>query len=436
MPIPTEATFTASTMALATTTTTATTASPGSDATANVVVPMTTPFSMPPDCLDFDGAAMYTQLQHYDSSDQVVTHLTRNLYEINTQSCWPSGVYNATYSPAVCPSGWTYYSIMPGDYDELVTVTVTDSPSGASTAYQTTSYTNQISAVCCPRGFELSVLTWSTDTHIDHACSRTVTSGELSIIVTNQTDGSPTLFQGSATLMIPTPMTVSWQATDASTLTPRPPDIPVWSFAPSWVPGQSVTVYDKVRYDDSPRNNRLATGVFAAVIAVPIVLFLAILGCCICCFRIRRRREKREIAKEQEESQALATERTSTQERTPNHSTDGGADTADEEGPASETVAAVAASPSANARQVSADIQRPAAQDPAGGNTNVHPLSAISKPPYPGLPSQGFDGIEEPPPYVEAAPSYPRQSSSAVAAPISPTQDGATRDETINRPAT
>ncbi|KAM3550184.1 hypothetical protein MY1884_008377 [Beauveria asiatica] len=431
MPIPTDATITTSTTALATTTT-ATTASPGSDATADDVVPMTTPFSMPPDCLDFDGAAMYTQLQHYGSSDQQVTHLTRNLHEIDTQSCWPSGVYNATYSPAVCPSGWTYYSIMPGDYNELITVTVTDSPSGP---YQTTSYTYQISAVCCPSGFELSVLTWSTDTNIDHACSRTVTSGELSIVVTNQTDGSRTLFQGSATLMIPTPMTISWHATDASTLTPRPPDIPAYSFAPSWVPGQSVTVYDKVRYDDSPRNNRLATGVFAAVIAVPIVLFLAILGCCICCFRIRRRREKREIAKEQEESQALATERTSTQERTPNHSTDGGADTADEEGPASETVAAVAASPSATTPQVSADIQRTVAQGPAGGNTNVHPLSDISKPPYPGLPSQGFDGIEEPPPYVEAAPSYPLQSSSAAATPISPTQDGTTRDETINRPA-
>ncbi|EJP70413.1 uncharacterized protein BBA_00043 [Beauveria bassiana ARSEF 2860] len=433
MPIPTDATVTASTKVWSATTT-ATIASPGGDATTDFVVPMTTPFSMPPGCLDFDGAAMYTQLQHYDSSDQNVTHLTRNFYEMDTQSCWPSGVYNATYSPAVCPSGWTYYSIMPGDYDEPVTVT--ESPSDASTAYATTSYTNQISAVCCPSGFELSVLTWSTDTNIDHVCSRTVTSGELSIIVTNQPDGSPTLFQGSATLMIPTPMTVSWNAEDASTLTPQPPDIPVYSFAPSWVPGQSVTVYDKVRYDDSPRNNRLATGVFAAVIAVPIVLFLAILGCCICCFRIRRRREKREIAKEQEESQALATERTSTQERTPNHSTDGEADTAEEEGPASETVAAVAASPSVNARQVSADVQRPAAQDPAGGNTNVHPLSDISKPPYPGLPSQGFDGIEEPPPYVEAAPSYPLQSSSATAAPTSPTQDGTTRDETINRLAT
>ncbi|KAM3512961.1 hypothetical protein MY11210_003361 [Beauveria gryllotalpidicola] len=436
MPAPTDTTVTAS-ATTSVTTAAATTASPGGDATADVVVPMTTPFSMPPDCLDFDGAAMFTHLHHYDSSDQDVTHLTRNLYEIDTRSCWPSGVYNATYSPAVCPSGWTYYSIMPGDCSELVTVT--NSPSGASSAYTASSYTNQLSAVCCPSGFALAASTWSTDTHLDHACSRTVTSGELSIMVTNQTDGSPTLFQGSATLIIPTPMTVSWHAADGSALTPRPPDIPVYSFVPSWVPGQSVTVYDKVRYDDSPRSNRLATGVFAAVIAVPIVVFLAILGCCICCFRIRRRREKREIAKEQEEEQVLATERTSTQERTPNHSTDGGADTAEEEGPASETVAAAAAISTANARQVSADVQRPAVRDPAGGNTNVHPLSDMSKPLYPGLPSQGFDGIEEPPPYVESAPSHALQSRSAAAAPTSPTsptQDGTTRDETINIPVT
>ncbi len=266
----------------------------------------------------------------------------------------------------------------------------------------------------------MAIQTWSMDAHFQHICSRTVTSGESTIAVTNRTDGATMVFKGSATLVIPTPMTIFWHAADAPSLTPRPPDIPSYSFAPSWVPGQTVVVYDKIQYDDSPRSNRLATGVFAVVIAVPIIIFLAILGCCICCFRIRRKREKRAIAKEQEESQALAVERTSTQENTPNHSTDGDPEAARQQGRGSEATAA-AASSSATARQVSSDIQRPAAEDPAAGNTVVHPLSNISKPPYPGLPSEGFDGIEEPPPYAEAAPSYPISRGPAAGPPTSPT---------------
>lgn len=285
----------------------------------------------------------------------------------------------------------------------------------------------------------MAVSTWSIDSRYPHPCSRTVSSGETTVTVTGRSDGATTTFQGAGTLVIPTPLTVFWHKDDASRLTPQPPDIPYGSFAPSWLPGQTVVVHDTIQYDDSPRSNRLATGVFAAVIAVPIVIFLAILGCCICCFRIRRKREKREIAKEQEESQALAVERPShTQERTPQQSTDGGVDTTRDSlrGNEAAAAAAVAAGSAATARQASSDAQRPAAETPAGANAVTHSLSAISKPPYPGLPSQGFDGIEEPPPYVEAAPSYSASGRPAAGSPTSPTEEPtAPRDENTDRSA-
>ncbi|KAJ4163517.1 hypothetical protein LMH87_005239 [Akanthomyces muscarius] len=408
------------------------TASDGGEATGTLVA-MTTPFSIPPDCLGFDGAVMDVYRAYYGAPN--TTQLTQNIRDMDSSSCWPSGAYRGTYSPAVCPTGWTYYSIMAGDFTEAVTVTT--SPSGAPLSTTMTYYTNQLSAYCCPSGFTMAVSTWSVDSNFAHACSRTVSSGDTTVEVTRTSDAATTTFQGTGTLVIPTPLTVFWHQEDASMLTPQPPDIPDGSFAPSWLPGQTVVVHDKIRYDDSPRSNRLATGVFAAVIAVPIVIFLAILGCCICCFRIRRKREKREIAKEQEESQALAVERTSTQERTLDQSTDGGAVATREPLRGSDTAAAAAATGSSTtARQASSDAQRPAAETLVGGNPVVHSLSEISKPPYPGLPSQGFDGIEEPPPYVEAAPSYSASRRSAAGSPTSPTQEHtAPRDGSSDRPA-
>lgn len=108
---------------------------------------MTTPFSMPRDCLDFDGAAM--EVFRNDQNGQDTTHLTQNLDEITRPECWPFGDYQETYSPAVCPSGWTYYSVVGGDYTETVTE-ITSHP-GASSAHTSTYYTNQLSAYCCPR---------------------------------------------------------------------------------------------------------------------------------------------------------------------------------------------------------------------------------------------------------------------------------------------
>ncbi|OAQ98650.1 hypothetical protein LLEC1_06417 [Akanthomyces lecanii] len=251
------------------TTATTTTAPNGGDTTRTLVA-MTTPFSIRPDCIDFDGAEVGITVAYGAPN---TTQLTQNLSDMDRSSCWPSGKYSGTYSPAVCPIGWTYYSIMGGDY---------------------------------------------TDT----------------VLQTTSSPGAPS--------------------------------------------STTVVVYDKIRYDDSPRSNRLATGVFAAVIAVPIIIFLAILGCCICCFRIRRKREKREIAKEQEESQALAVERTSTQERTPNQSTDGGADVTPERTRGTDAAATAAATASSTtARPSSSDAQRPAAAEttPAGENAIVHSLS-------------------------------------------------------------
>lgn len=275
-------------------------------------------------------------------------------------------------------------------------------------------------------------MTWSMPRDFPHPCRATLRSGETTVRVTDLTNSTVSNFDGAANLEIPTPLTIVWSPADLSTLNPRPPEVTdVDMFIPSWLPGQTAVMHQKQQYDDSPGTSRLATGVFAAVIAVPIVIFLAILGCCICCFRMRRKREKREIAKEQEESQALAVERTSTaQERSPNPSTDETRDAAREQAQGSGAAGVTAeAGSSATGRQVSAEMQRPlpAAQAVASGSNVAHPLSDITKPPYPGLPTHGFDGIEEPPPYVEAAPTYSAPRRSLAETPTSPTRESTER---------
>ncbi|KAJ6787492.1 hypothetical protein PWT90_08914 [Aphanocladium album] len=409
-----------------------TTSTTASDA-QNAIAAMTTAFSMPSGCPDFNGA--YMEVWGANNPPELLppdTMFRLRLSEAFRPSCWPSEAFHATYSPGVCPTGWTYYSIIPatGNYTTSI-YTPTGDGSAANTPYPVVWQSpNEMSALCCPSGFSI------------------LRQGVTTLTVTNITDTSIFTFHGDGTLQIEQPLTVTWQNSDVPTLTPQPPAVPnVESWIPSWVPGEMAVVHGRVAFDDSPRTNRLATGVFAAVIAVPIVIFLSILGCCICCFRMRRKREKREIAKEQEESQAFAVARTSTQERTPNHSTDERDGPALETGQGTGTPAAAAEAGSSDAaavaRQTSTDAQRPAAaEEPVAGRSNAtHALSDIAKPPYPGLPTHGFDGIDEPPPYAEAAPTYsaPRRSTTETPASPLPTQEHTereTREEHANAPAT
>lgn len=122
------------------------TTSDGADTTGTLVA-MTTPISIHSDCLNFDGATLDAYRANYGAPNTI--QLTQEIRDMDGPSCWPDGAFQGSYSPAVCPAGWTYYSIMAGDFTE--TSTVTTSTSGALSSTAITYYTNQLSAYCCPR---------------------------------------------------------------------------------------------------------------------------------------------------------------------------------------------------------------------------------------------------------------------------------------------
>lgn len=235
-------------------------------------------------------------------------------------------------------------------------------------------------------------------------------------------------------------MVVSWDTTDFPTISPTPPYIDNGKFVPRWAPGEApVYAYDK---NPSQGNGGLAKAVFITVIVVPIVLFIAILGCCICCIRARRRKEKREMAKELEDSEAAAAPATdaSAAATTSNDASpaDGqraaGAATATENetptSPQTSTRPESTAQPTGEA-SMSAAVRTDSGSSPfidqdqfGASGSGVSPYDHYLKPHYPGLPSNGFDGIEEPPPYQEAAPSGPSNRHASNQHPPEKSPDG------------
>lgn len=239
-------------------------------------------------------------------------------------------------------------------------------------------------------------------------CSRQITAGQLSVTVAvaNESSSAVTAFRGAATLLYP-PMAVSWISEAVETMSPEPPFIDQNSFVPTWVPGTPAQQFLKRAPQPlSSHGSGLATTVFVAVIAVPILMFILILGICICCFRSRRRKEKREIEKERVESEAAAAAAAAAAASTAAVRTTTTIDTSAAqhnrqsrvEGEAEAGASAQGHSPM-DPFDDSMAIQRPSAEH----HTPVHPLAGFVKPPYPGLPSHGFDGIDEPPPYMESA---------------------------------
>lgn len=103
-------------------------------------VALTTPFKAPGSCFqDFrHGSLTVTKEGYYDETS--VTILNANISGTYS-SCFPSGFGTATFYPAVCPSGWTYYTIhTPQEGSTLVTL-----------ANKAITYEASTFAACCAR---------------------------------------------------------------------------------------------------------------------------------------------------------------------------------------------------------------------------------------------------------------------------------------------
>lgn len=272
-------------------------------------------------------------------------------------------------------------------------------------------------------------------------CSMLVNPGDTTITATD-TMGTTSVFTGPGTLRV-SATTVSWRKSDVPTMLPKLPIISEEMFIQTWVPGDPA-IFKSQFPEVGGGGSGLATGVFAVVIAVPILIFLAILGCCICCVRRRRRKEKREMAKETEESEPNADETAATTHDTQDvEGRPSGARATEETVRETQTTVTDTAAPLASASTAvevhntatHTATQRLAApeQAPVAGSS-TSPLSSITKPIYPGLPTHGFDGIEEPPPYVEAPPRYDTSRRLPSPAQVQPVSDAATSEEASPQP--
>ncbi|GAQ09142.1 hypothetical protein ALT_6463 [Aspergillus lentulus] len=247
--------------------------------------PLTTPFIPPPGCGN-----------QYSTTDYLL--YSKHSYHLSVSkelpSCQPSGwgVSQSSrfdYSPAVCPAGWTAYSIG-GTVSSA-------SPMTAATRSVTTAF-------CCSKRFTLSTLYGLPipGTSLP-ACFQSVSA--TTALLPRQTIPSPV-----PTVRMHEAWHITWASTDVPTLHPPPPDIGACTALAlsSWVPGAAVegglvcesssgeppvptNTNNSENYHD--RESDTATRWFL-IVGLPIIAVFAVAGCCICaCCRQKKRRKKR-----------------------------------------------------------------------------------------------------------------------------------------------
>ncbi|KFY68177.1 hypothetical protein V496_01244, partial [Pseudogymnoascus sp. VKM F-4515 (FW-2607)] len=196
--------------------------------TVTNVLALTTPFVQKPDCAAVWALTDFTT--YVAGVPTTVTILVSDVNDERFTSCQPSGwgsvipTSRFSFSPAVCPSDWTYYH-MASEYH----------PATFSTAY------------CCASGFSLAMNLYQfpyPDSELP--CIRLVIAGSVSMMGTLLDDaGSTQLFtQGT---QVHNAWHISWAASDTSTLSPALPELTSSKFVPTWVPGESIPpgMYDR-----------------------------------------------------------------------------------------------------------------------------------------------------------------------------------------------
>lgn len=257
-------------------------------------------------------------------------------------------------------------------------------------------------------------------------CTRYMQRDEItSVIIPDGGAANQTIFtaiNADAILMYP-PWQITWAEEDAATLSPAPPRIAPHSFVPTWTPGEKPTQYSFEPYG----GGGIATAALSTAIVVPIVLFFSALAGAFFCIRSRRRKERLVIEKEEREASEQATTAAASAaavaaQQSDQVNTTRDSDQNDEVTAASSQTNGPSLSPPAPSLVGSSgegvavpggpsthhqDQQQPQPQPQPqhmarSAEAHSHSLSQVSKPLFPGLPSQGFDRIEEPPPYEQS----------------------------------
>ncbi|KAL3462097.1 hypothetical protein BJX64DRAFT_288638 [Aspergillus heterothallicus] len=258
-----------------------------STARATAPQPLTTPFSAPDSCIDqFKPTSYVTSF----SWDDFSTTTLRVLLSDDAVSCLPSGwdtpgsEFRA--SPAVCPSAWTAY-------DLGGTVSVERSPITRSKTAST--------AFCCSSGFTLSYLSGIpvADTAAN-ACFQPINTTPLPSEVAPATSPSSPANPFPNGLRVHKAWHITWEASDAPTLSPSPPDLGSCTTIAlaTWVPGVSVDsslLACRSENDGTSHGSSSDTALFRfLVIGIPVIGVVLIVCGAVLCWRRRRRRKRRE----------------------------------------------------------------------------------------------------------------------------------------------
>ena len=262
-------------------------------ATVTALLALTTPFQQPTGCDSHFTITSFISTDNFGTTYTVPLAISEQV-----NSCYPSGWDSVVpesrlcFSPAVCPSGWTYFEMA-------------ENTEAASTAYccDRLVYTFTLSDV-----FIFSFLVQDTDTNyslsgysliedpflsdiFSTACGRWMSDNTMSV-----DSGSEKAITVENTFVVHEPWVITWMSDDTSTLTPPLPALTNGKRVPTWTPAE---VIPDSKYDRREDNGSLGTSYAPETVVVIIVLpvlagvgILSCIGCCVVC-RIRRKRRER-----------------------------------------------------------------------------------------------------------------------------------------------
>ncbi|KAH8890375.1 hypothetical protein GQ53DRAFT_842151 [Thozetella sp. PMI_491] len=265
----------ASSSALLSSSPASTTTSPIGETTTSLLA-FATPYSYPSECT---GVWAFTSAATYGNFPTTVAIALSDREDPRFAPCQPSGWADVvpesrfSFSPAVCPSGWTAYSIA-------------TQPLFANNRFIATGST----AYCCAGGFNLySPTTTFAIPSLTHPCTRTIGNGQAAAdqTVTGRVDhGSgveAALIKG---LLVHEAWHITWQESDLATLSPTPPSL-TGQTIPTWIPGAA---------DTTPLNHSVSGGTFQFPLIWTVLLSClgASLVTGLCVYIYRRRRVKKD----------------------------------------------------------------------------------------------------------------------------------------------
>ncbi|GFF23494.1 hypothetical protein IFM58399_00312 [Aspergillus lentulus] len=231
---------------------------------------LTTPFVQPPECTSiWDITSTATRI---NSTLRLTTILISDPADERFSSCQPPGwdsnsTARFSFSPAVCPSAWTYHQMATDRLDYR-----------RSTAY------------CCSSGFSLSRNL--TDLYnIKASCYRTLTPGETTITGTlSHGKGAQVLLTDG--IQVHEAWAISWAGSDTATMSPSLPTLTNSMIVPTWVPGEIIPPgrYDRgYEGSDMPGWEPILRFLMIGVPIIGVALFATSVWCCIWCRRVRRK---------------------------------------------------------------------------------------------------------------------------------------------------